>query len=222
MKFRTARNTFNREELVEKLDLKPLNDMPDLPLYGTEPRVRCKNLRGPWQEIELRVHSYEEIDRPEFWEFVDRAVAGFGKFTEKVQAEVRHPAALEATRPQVALRPQRVSRSARRSCGTSKVLEELFELLVETAPDGPVPLEQQAGGADLRAASSKSPGRPCRPRSSTRCTCTSSGPKGRFTLGQITDLGHEPEVDGQRPESRRAAPEVPHGRGPGRATCGSS
>ena len=26
-----------------------------------------------------------------------------------------------------------------------------------------------------------------------------SGPKGRFTLGQITDLGYDPELDGQRP-----------------------
>ncbi len=66
MKFRTGRNTFRREELVPRLDLKPLNDMPDLPLYGTEPRVKCRNLTGPWQEIEVRVHGYEEIDRPEF------------------------------------------------------------------------------------------------------------------------------------------------------------
>ena len=66
MKFRVARSTFRREELVERLALKPLNDMPELPLYGREPRVRCKNLRGPWQEVELRVHDYDEIDRPEF------------------------------------------------------------------------------------------------------------------------------------------------------------
>jgi len=26
-----------------------------------------------------------------------------------------------------------------------------------------------------------------------------SAPKGRFTLGQITDLGHHPELDGSRP-----------------------
>ena len=39
------------EEIVARLDLKPLNEMPDLPLYGTEPRTRCRNLRGPWQEI---------------------------------------------------------------------------------------------------------------------------------------------------------------------------
>ena len=41
-------------------------DVPELPLYGTQPRVRCKNLRGPWQEVELRVYSYEEIDRKQF------------------------------------------------------------------------------------------------------------------------------------------------------------
>jgi hypothetical protein len=27
-----------------------------------------------------------------------------------------------------------------------------------------------------------------------------TGPKGRFALGQITDIGIDPEVDGQRPE----------------------
>jgi hypothetical protein len=26
------------------------------------------------------------------------------------------------------------------------------------------------------------------------------GPKGRFTLGQITDLGYNPELDGARPK----------------------
>ena len=54
------------ERICRRLDLKPLNDMPDLPVYGTEPRVKCRTLRGPWQEVELRLHAYEEIDRPEF------------------------------------------------------------------------------------------------------------------------------------------------------------
>ena len=34
--------------------LKTLNEMDDLPIYGNEPRVKCKNLRGPWQEVEMR------------------------------------------------------------------------------------------------------------------------------------------------------------------------
>ena len=85
MKFRTAKQHVQREELVAKLDLKPLNDMPDLPLYGTEPRVKCKNLRGPWQEVELQVHGFDEIDTPEFWKFLDEAVAGFDKFADRVR-----------------------------------------------------------------------------------------------------------------------------------------
>ena len=85
LKFRVARNTFQREELVKRLWLKPLNDIADLPVYGNEPRVQCKSLRGPWQEVQLHVHALEEIDRPEFWEFLEQAVAGFHRFTERVQ-----------------------------------------------------------------------------------------------------------------------------------------
>ena len=135
MKFRTAKNTFRREELVEKLDLKPLNDMPDVPLYGTEPRVRCKNFRGPWQEVELRVHSHEEIDRPAFWQFVDRAVAGFGKFTEKVQSQS------DILQPWKQL--GRTWHFARKGFALGKkihwdveVLEDLTEMLAEIAPQG--------------------------------------------------------------------------------------
>ncbi len=107
MKFRTTRSTFRQEDLAAKLDLKPLNDMPDLPLYGTEPRVKCRNLRGPWQEIELRVHSYEEIDRPEFWNFVDRAVQGFA-LRQTSRGTCQHSPALETTRTEVAFLPQRI------------------------------------------------------------------------------------------------------------------
>ena len=85
LKFRVAKNTFSRETLVGQLGLKPLNDLPDLPVYGHEPRVKCKNLRGPFQEVQLQVHSLEEIDKPAFWKFVDAAIAGFGKFAERVR-----------------------------------------------------------------------------------------------------------------------------------------
>ena len=66
----------------------PLNDMHDLPIYGTDQRVRCKNLRGPWQEVELQVFAMREIDHPEFWEMLDQAIAGFKKITEKQE---QHP-----------------------------------------------------------------------------------------------------------------------------------
>ncbi|MCL2306039.1 MAG: ATP-binding cassette domain-containing protein [Planctomycetaceae bacterium] len=85
MKFRTAKNTFRRDMLVQRLQLKPLNELDDIPLYGTEPRVRIQQSTGPWQEIELKVHSYSEIDREEFWDFLDLAIAGFEKFTDRAK-----------------------------------------------------------------------------------------------------------------------------------------
>ena len=85
MKFRTARNTFRKETLIPKLNLKPLNEMDAIPLYSTEPRVRVLRCNGPWQEIELRVYSMSEVDRPEFWDFLDLAIREFAKFTKKAK-----------------------------------------------------------------------------------------------------------------------------------------
>ena len=85
LKFRTNKKTFEREKLVADLGLKPLNDLDEVEAYGHGPRVRCKNLRGPWQEVQIDAHSWEEIDTSEFWSFIERAVAGFQKFTERVE-----------------------------------------------------------------------------------------------------------------------------------------
>ncbi len=60
LKFRVSKKAFAREALVGRLQLKPLNEMHHLPVYGNEPRVKCKNIRGPWQEVQLQVHSLEE------------------------------------------------------------------------------------------------------------------------------------------------------------------
>jgi len=196
MKFRTARNTFHREDLVARLDLKPLNDMPDLPLYGTEPRVRCKNLRGPWQEIELRVHAYAEIDRPEFWAFVDQAVAGFGRFAERAR---QNP---EDLIPWKVL--GRKWHLIRRGFTPGKtiewdaaVLERLLDLLAEVCPDGqflwgnkqvvPVYVPQQR--EPWAAVQTKTP---------DAVYLTLTGPKNRFPLGRLTGLGGEAELVAER------------------------
>ena len=67
LKFRTAKRTFDRDKLAEELALKPLNDIPEIEAYGHGPRVKCKNLRGPFQEVQIAAHSWEEIDTPAFW-----------------------------------------------------------------------------------------------------------------------------------------------------------
>jgi excinuclease ABC subunit A len=196
MKFRTARNTFQREELVETLNLKPLNDMPEVPLYGTEPRVRCRNLHGPWQEVELRVHGYEEVNRPEFWQFVDRAVAGFGKFTEKVQERS------DILQPWKQL--GRTWHFARKGFAIGKkiqweveVLEDLMEMLAEIAPQGQF-LWNNKQVVPFYVPAQHEPWAAVQTKKLDAVYLHLSGPKGRFTLGQTTELGYNPEMDGQR------------------------
>ena len=197
MKFRTARNCFRAEELVARLDLKPLNEMHDLPLYGTEPRVRCRNLRGPFQEVEVRVHGFQEIDRPEFWDFVDRAVAGFRSFTDRVHEKP------EDLLPWKALgRPWHLLRKGFLKGGPPKwepaVLEKLCTLLEGTAPG------LQFGWKNKVVVPVHLPGR----KRAWACLVTKKpdavylylfGPQGRFALGQITGLGLEPAVEHERP-----------------------
>lgn len=81
LKFRVAKNFFSKD-LVTELGLSSLNDTPEIPLYGNEPRTRIQTA-GVWQEIELRLCSYGEFNRPEIWSFLDRAIEGFRKMCER-------------------------------------------------------------------------------------------------------------------------------------------
>ncbi len=77
LKFRMGRNTFQQDTLQAQLDLKPLDDIDELPIYGRGPRVRVKNLKGPWQEVSLKVHWLKEVDTPGFEQFLETARDSF-------------------------------------------------------------------------------------------------------------------------------------------------
>ncbi len=198
LKFRTTKSTFRREELVRRLHLEPLNEMPDLPLYGTEPRVKCRNLRGPWQEVELRLHAYEEIDRPQFWAFVDQAIAGFRRFTDRARKKP------EDLMPWKALgRKWHFLRKGFLKGGPPKwepeVLEELCRLLERTAPGCRfgwgnkvlVPVHLKDGKTQWAALGTKKP---------DAVDLVLVGPKNRFPMGSLTDLGRDPQLDARHPE----------------------
>ncbi|MCH8829057.1 MAG: excinuclease ABC subunit A, partial [Planctomycetes bacterium] len=77
LKFRVKKKTFDRSELQNRLDLKPLDDLDELPVYGRSGRVRAKNLKGPWQEVTITVHWLRELETPEFQEFFSQARRSF-------------------------------------------------------------------------------------------------------------------------------------------------
>ncbi|MBN1912632.1 MAG: excinuclease ABC subunit A, partial [Pirellulales bacterium] len=193
MKFRVPKSTFRREELVPKLDLKPLNDMPELPLYGTQNRTKCRNIIGPWQEVELRVHAYDEIDRPVFWEFVDAAVAGFGRYVDRASQK---PADLMPWK--VLGRKWHLARKGFYGNPTVRwdvsLLERIFDLLAELAPKGKYQWTNKQVVTMHLPRGGRRPWAAVRTKRPDAVHVHLFGPKGRFPLGRVTGLGHDPSL----------------------------
>jgi excinuclease ABC subunit A len=85
--FRVGRNAFKEAELRTKLGIKPLDETPGLQAYGSTPRVRARNERGPWQAVEIGVHWLREIDTPSFQAFLKQAVASFEQNLRRMQTK---------------------------------------------------------------------------------------------------------------------------------------
>ncbi|MGL4943735.1 MAG: excinuclease ABC subunit UvrA [Thermoguttaceae bacterium] len=83
LKFRVQCGRFTLADLVTQLNLRPLNEIPEIPLYGSAPRVRvheeveCDN-GSIYDEVELRVHSWSEVNTKPFWDFLTQAAESFG------------------------------------------------------------------------------------------------------------------------------------------------
>jgi excinuclease ABC subunit A len=189
LKFRTAKRTFEREKLVADLGLKPLNDVDDIEAYGRGPRVKCKNLRGPWQEVQIDAHSWEEIDAPEFWSFLKRAVDGFQKFTERIGTKP------EDVMPWKVLGQKwHLSRKGfppgKKPAWKPEVLEELLEMLHDAAPKGQF-LWNNQDVVHMMVPGMREPWATVRTKRLAGVDLTLNGPKGAFQLGGVAELGAE-------------------------------
>ena len=194
LKFRVAKNTFKRDELIARLKLKPLNDLHDLPVYGNEPRVKCKNLRSPFQEVQLQVHELAEIDTPEFWKFVDEAIAGYETFTTRVRQKP------EDVMPWKVLGQKwHFSRKGFPPGKTPQwdvdVLEELCEALKETAPRGQFLWNNQQL-VHVFVEGQREPWATIHTKRLPWLELTLTGPKGQFALGRVKDIGADREFQG--------------------------
>ena len=199
LKFRCAKSTFKREDLVERLRLKPLNEMHHLPVYGNEPRVKCKNLRGPWQEVQLQAHSLDEIDTQAFWKFVDDAMAGFNKFTQRLQQrpEDLMPWKLLGSKWHFS---RKGFPPGKKIYWEPEVLEELCEMLTAAAPGGQFLWNNQQR-VHMYLNGQREPWATIHTKRLTSLELQLGGPKGRFALGRVAGLGADREFDASQPDS---------------------
>ncbi|MBQ6108397.1 MAG: excinuclease ABC subunit A, partial [Thermoguttaceae bacterium] len=87
LSFRVAKDSFQEADLIQRLNLRPLNEFPELPLYGTSPRVRLIDSKDGFQEVELRVHYWDEFNHPQMWEFFEQAQEAFLALVKQVEAD---------------------------------------------------------------------------------------------------------------------------------------
>ncbi|PHS18474.1 MAG: excinuclease ABC subunit A [Blastopirellula sp.] len=193
LKFRTAKGTFDRGRLVEQLQLQTLNQLEDLPVYGNEPRVKVKNIRGPFQEVEIRAFDYKEINKPEFWAFIDKAIRGFDQYTERINQNI------EDHMPWKKLGQKwHLSRKgfppAKRAEWDLEVLEEVFDLLHEIAPGGQFLWNSQVLVHYILEGQS-TPWATVVTKKPEAVRLALHTPKGQISLGQFAELGQEAELD---------------------------
>jgi excinuclease ABC subunit A len=189
LKFRTAKKTFDRDKLIADLGLKPLNDVDEIEAYGSGPRVKCKTLRGPWQEVQIDAHSWQEIDTPAFWAFLERAVAGFKRFTDRVASKP------EDVMPWKVLGQKwHLSRKGfppgKKSAWKPEVLEELLEMLAEMVPGGQF-LWNNQNVVYLMVPGVRKPWATVFTKRLGGVDLVLNGPKGKFQLGSVAELGAE-------------------------------
>ncbi len=198
LKFRVAKNTFRRQSLVERFDLKTLNQMDELPIYGNQPRVKCKSLRGPWQEVQINVYSWDEVNRPNFWTFLDEAIAGFQKFTQltELKPEDHMPWKKLGQRWHFM---RKGFPPGKRVLWDLEVWEQMYEMLHELAPDGQFLWNNQVL-VHLLLSEQRTPWATIHTKRLGSLDLTLNGPKGAVAFGSLADLGQHPELDGTSPD----------------------
>ncbi len=190
LKFRIPRNTFQKDELRNQISLPTLNQMDDLPVYSNEPRVRCTT-RGVWQEVELRLHSWDEANVPGLWEFLGKAVAAFGKHTARVALNPQDFTPWKVLGEKWHFLPKGFSETP---TWKPELLTRLCKIITEAAPGG----EFEWGHKVLvhyRLPGKKRPLATLVTKRSAHVELAVRVPKGRVALGRVTGLGRECQVD---------------------------
>ncbi len=167
----------------------PLNEMDALPVYGTDRRVRCKNLRGPWQEVELKVHQLDEIDTPHFWKFLSDASQGFQQITKKKQEKPDDLMPWKVMGKKWHLHRKGFP-PGKPATWKPQLLEQLVALLEKSAPDGKFVWTNQVL-VNLYLPGQQPAWATFTTKRPTEIELILTGPQGEFPLGRIVHLARE-------------------------------
>ncbi len=93
---RVPQKTFDEKDIIRRLAIKPLNDRHDLPIYGSQARVRLRDLTGiagGWSDIHLSLRDSKDVNKSEFRRFLKQAATAYHRHVEHCEStpEVSEP-----------------------------------------------------------------------------------------------------------------------------------
>ncbi|MBI5760466.1 MAG: ATP-binding cassette domain-containing protein, partial [Planctomycetales bacterium] len=193
LRFRVPKRTFDESQLSADLDLKPWDDINELPVYGRSDRVRVKNLKGPFQEVAITVHWKRDIDTPAFQKFLRKACDAY------VGKSAAPSLKLEDLTPWKVLgRKWHLSRkgfpSGKRVAWELDMLERLAGLLEELLPKGGRIDWSNKQVVHVYANASDQPWAELFTKRRHGVDLVLHPPAGRVALGRIASLGCEREI----------------------------
>ncbi len=190
--FRVPKGTFEEEKLQRRIKLKSVNELDELPIYNRSDRVRINAQKGAFQEVVFDVHWLEEINTPEFREFLKQAAASYLGQVEKSGQSIE-----DLSPWKVLGRKWHTSRkgfpSNKRVAWKAEVLEELFTVL-DDAFEGLTPDWSNKTTVPYRFSGAKATIAELQTKRRETIVLNLYPPSGMIALGEIATLGQEREI----------------------------
>jgi excinuclease ABC subunit A len=79
-----SQGEFDQDELNRQFGLRPYNDVDEIHMYGNEPRVKVR-ATTPWDEVQMTLHSWEELSRGAFDAFLEQAMGSFQATVDELE-----------------------------------------------------------------------------------------------------------------------------------------
>jgi excinuclease ABC subunit A len=197
--FRVARNTFQEDDLVPKLGIRPLDDTPGLEIYGSNERVRVANRKGPWQEVAILTHRLGEIDTPAFRVFLKQAASSFQQTIARMDSKPEDVMPWKVNGECWHLGEKGFPIGKRVNWDRS-LLPRLIELVKEIEPSLEIQWDSRAA-ITLRVPGISRAWAQWRTKESFGLDCRFQGKKGQFNLSRIDQFGESPSISSHRADA---------------------
>ncbi|QDT35499.1 excinuclease ABC subunit UvrA [Thalassoglobus polymorphus] len=191
--FRVPKGTFEEADVQARIPLKPVNELDEIQVYNRSERVRVNEKKGPFQEVVFDVHWLEEIDTPEFRQFLKEAAEAYLKQVETV--EKKDPSELMPWK--VLGKKWHLTRkgfpSNKRVAWKLETLEKLFDILDDTF-SGLTPDHSNKTDVQYKDPSTNDVVAKLQTKRRDGIYLSLYSEPGTFALGQVSSLGKDRQI----------------------------